>query len=162
MERPAVRRNWILGSATGLFLVAALVVALQIIGTGSRVICPESTDPNWNPYSGTAAQATACGLTVYPLIGTTKLPDGGTRYVYQESGGNTTTENVPPKGFNVLDASPAERALYGIPSEPPVTNATAYAHWLLEVAGIKHFVQPPPFLYSVPDMINLGLQQSGS
>lgn len=157
-----MRRHWILGSAAGLALVVALVVALQIVGTGNPVICPELTNPNWNPYSGTAAQATACGLTVYPLIGTTKLPDGGTRYVYQESGGNTTTENVPPKGFNALDASPSERALYGIPSEPPLTDATAYAHWLEEVAGMKHFVQPPPFLYSVPDMINPGLQQSGS
>ena len=155
-------RHWIFGSAAGLFLVVALVVALQIIGTGARVTCPELNDPNWNPYSGTAAQATACGLTVYPLIGTTKLPDGGTRYVYQESGGDTTTETFPRKASTHLKRSSAERALYGIPSEPPVTNATAYAHWLLEIAGIKHFVQPPPFLYSVPNMINLGLQQSGS
>lgn len=122
-------------------------------------MCPYSTDPNWNPFDGTAAQATACGLTVYPLIRTTTLPDGGTSYVYQDGSGTTSTENVPPKGFNALDASPSERALYGIPPQPPSSNSIAYAHWLTEVGGIKTFVQPPPFLYSVPGTGNAGLQQ---
>jgi hypothetical protein len=122
-------------------------------------VCPRSTDPNWDPYDGTAAQATACGLTVYPLIKTITLPDGGTSYVYQDPSGTTSTENVPPKGFNALDASPSERALYGIPPEPPAGNSVAHAHWLMEVGSIKSFVQPPPFLYSVPGTSNSGLYQ---
>lgn len=154
-----MRRRWILGGASGLLLAAAVGVAVHGIAAGSGVVCPYSTDPNWNPFDGTAAQATACGLTVYPLIRTTTLPDGGTSYVYQDGSGTTSTENVPPKGFNALDASPSERALYGIPPQPPSSNSIAYAHWLTEVGGIKTFVQPPPFLYSVPGTGNAGLQQ---
>jgi hypothetical protein len=150
-------RPWFLVSVCGLLLAAVVIVAVHSIGAGSGVVCPRSTDPNWNPYDGTAAQAKACGLTVYPLISTTKLPDGGTSYVYQESGGTTSTENVPPKGFNALEANPSERALYGIPSEPPSSNSAAYAHWLMEVGGIKSSAQPPPFLYSVPGTSNAGL-----
>jgi hypothetical protein len=154
-----VRRRWILGSAAGLLLTAAVIVVVHGIAAGNGVVCPRSTNPNWNPYDGTAAQATACGLTVYPLIRTTALPDGGMSYVYQEASGTTTTENIPPKGFNALDATPSERALYGIPAEPPAGNSVAHAHWLMEVGGIKSFVQPPPFLYSVPGTGNAGLQQ---
>jgi hypothetical protein len=145
-----VRRRWILGSATGLILAAAVTVTLHGVAAGNGVVCPRSTDPNWNPYDGTAAQATACGLTVYPLIRTTTLADGGTSYVYQEPSGTITTENLPPAGFNALDASPAERALYGIPPEPASSNSEAHAHWLAEVGSMKSFVQPPPFLYSTP------------
>jgi hypothetical protein len=152
-----VRRRWILGSATALILAAAVTIAVHGIAAGSGVVCPGATDPNWNPYDGTAAQATACGLTVDPLIRTTPLPDGGTRYVYQEPSGTTTTEDLPPAGFSALDASPAERALYGIPAEPAASNSIAYAHWFAEVEHMKSFVQPPPFLYSVPDMGNSGL-----
>jgi hypothetical protein len=152
-----VRRRWILGSATGLLLTAAVIVAVHSVAAGSGVVCPRSTDPNWNPYDGTAAQATACGLTVYPLIRTTPLPDGGTRYVYQEPSDTTTTENVPPAGFNALDATPAERVLYGIPSEPAASNSVAHAHWLAEVGSMKHWVRAPPFLYSVPGTGNSGI-----
>lgn len=106
-----------------------------------------STNANWNPYDGTAAQARACGLTVYPLITTIVLPDGGTRYVYQGPGNNPITENAPPAGFNAVSATAAERALYGIPPEPPVTNPIAHAHWLVEIDSIKSWVPPPSFLY---------------
>jgi hypothetical protein len=157
-------RRWILGSAGGLLLVALVVVAIYKIGVGTVVVCPESANPNWDPYDGTAAQATACGLTVYPLVSTTRLPDGGSRFTYQGPNGTTTDEDIPPAGFNALDASPAERALYGIPPEPPVGNAIAHAHWLTEVQGIKatSFEPPTPFLYSVPGTGNQGLQGSGS
>jgi hypothetical protein len=159
-----VIRRWILGSAGGLLLVALVVGAIYTIGVGTVVVCPRSTNPNWDPYDGTVAQARACGLTVYPLVSTTKLPDGGSRFTYQGPNGTTSTEDIPPAGFNALDASPSERALYDIPPEPPASNTIAHAHWLTEVESIKStsFLSPTPFLYSVPGTGNQGLQSPGA
>jgi|HubBroStandDraft_6_1064221.scaffolds.fasta_scaffold00015_38 hypothetical protein len=133
---------------TGLALAGAAILAAHGLGVGSGPVCPRSTGANWNPYDGTAAEAQACDLTVYPLTGTTMLPDGGTRYVYQGPGNKTITETAPPPGFNPLKVSAAELALYGLPPEPPVNNPIARAHWLTEVESIKSWVTPTSFLYT--------------
>jgi hypothetical protein len=131
------RRSTVI-ALTGLVLAAAIVLAVHGLLPGVGTVCPRSTDANWNPYDGTAAQAKACGLTVYPLTTTTALADGGARYVYQGPGNNPITENVPPAGFNPLKASATELALYGLSPEPPATNPIARAHWL--DGGEKHQV----------------------
>jgi hypothetical protein len=145
-----MKRRSILVAVVGVALAAAVVLAVHGFAAGSGTVCPRATDPNWNPYDGTQAQAVACGLTVYPLTDTTVLPDGGTLYVYQGPGGKRMTQTIPPKGLDLLNASAAELATYGLPPEPPVTKPIPRAHWLTEVGSIKSWVTPPPFLYSVP------------
>lgn len=134
----------------GVTLAAVVLLTLRGVGTGVTTACPAATDANWNPYDGTAAQATACGLIVYPLTAVTTLPDGGHRYTYQEPGNVATYRDIPPLGFNALTASAAERALYGLPPKPPTSNSIALAHWVSEMSGIKTWVPPTSFEYSVP------------
>jgi hypothetical protein len=145
----ASMRRWsILVAVIGLALAAAVIVSVHAFGAGSETVCPRAANPNWNPYDGTVAQAEACGLTVSPLTSTKVMPDGGTVYVYQGPEGAPIVQTVPPKGLNLLTASAAELALYGLTPEPLATNPIARAHWIREVGSIKSSVSPPPFLYS--------------
>jgi hypothetical protein len=143
-------RRVALVAAVGVAAVVALVLAVRGFSAGPGPACPRTTNPNWNPYDGTAAQARACGLTVYPLTSTTTLPDGGRQYVYQGPDNAPITQDIPPAGFNAVTASAAERALYGLPPEPPASNPIARAHWVREIEGMKSWVPATSFVYSTP------------
>lgn len=135
-----------------MLALAGAVPALAAPSPASTA-CPALTNPQWNAYDGSPAQATACGLTTYPLSSETTLPDGGTQWSYATPG-NPIIANYPPTGFDPVTATPAEQSLYGIPAEPPATDPAAQAQWLSALDHIKSWVKPSSFLVANPTVSN--------
>ena len=93
--------------------------------------CNTSEDPS--EYSG--AMASACGMTVYPVVNEVTQPTTGERdYTYYEQG-QETGEIEPPVGFNPLAATANELEAYGYPDPPPTSDIADYAAWQGEVTN---------------------------
>jgi hypothetical protein len=68
-----------------------------------------------NPYSVRHSLLKECGYTFVPRAGVQSLPGGGKSYIYH-LGKLTIRYNIPPHGFDILTASPAQLREYNLPS----------------------------------------------
>lgn len=137
-----------LGSAVLFGTLSTQGVAASSTSQGPRFNCSASYDT----YAVSASTLRTCGVGSYPLAGTVRLSDGGLSYRYDIMG-HVAWQNIPPAHFNALTASPTELALYGIPAEPPVTDATARAQWI-HMATHLNFVAPPSEMHTVPGFVS--------
>jgi len=106
-----------------------------------------SCGSSFDPYSSDPSTLSACGIISYPLQSVATLADGSHVYTYTVEG-DTTTYTVPPAGFDMASASPAQLAEYGVPPAPP-TGTSAYSVWEASIQKM-HILTPPSALVSVP------------
>jgi hypothetical protein len=101
-----------------------------------------------SPYDYTQQAASTC-YTTDPLIGVTALPDGGASYNYLQNG-RVVSEPVPPAGFDILTASAAALARYGLPARP--VSEPELSEWQSDYRNAR-FATPPRFLAEVPSAL---------
>jgi hypothetical protein len=126
-------------SAT-VVIVLSTVTAPAAHGVSADVTCPRQSNPGWDPYDLSSAVLAACDMTAYPLSSIQPLPGGGSEWVYQTPSGDTGVI-VPPPSFDPKTASADQLSEYGIPAEPPTSDAVAHDAWAKMIAGMT---QPAP------------------
>ena len=137
--------RWVLGLVVLLMLAVvapASLAAPTAVPSGAPPACT-----NIDPYHTTAALRATCGIQASPLLSVTNRTDGGLEYHY-EVGEVAITLPVPPAGFDAATASQSEREAYGIPPEPPSSEASAHALWE-EMIHNYHVVTPAEAIYTV-------------
>jgi hypothetical protein len=77
-----------------------------------------------------------CGYEFVPRAGVQPLRGGGKSYIYH-LGKLTVRYNVPPRGFDILKASPAQLREYNLPSRRILGS-----EWVAEMRGVS--ITPPP------------------
>ena len=126
----------------------ALIGSFHYGGTNEAAAAAgPSCGSSFDPYSVDASTLSACGIQSYPLLSDTTMADGSHVYSYDVQG-DTTTYTVPPAGFDMASASPAQLAEYGVPPAPPV-GTSAYGVWEASLQKM-HILTPPSFLVSIP------------
>ncbi len=124
-----MRRSVLYGIVLGTLLaLPGFAISSYATSASAAVACPLQTSSSWNMYTADTATLSACDLVSYPVASVTTLPGGGTQTTYATPDG-PTSEITPPANFDPATASPAQLAEYGIPPEPPASNATALANW---------------------------------
>ncbi len=137
-----MKRIWglISGGAIALFLVSPSAA----IPAGAAAPCESSSDSQWNPYTASTAEQAACGLVAIPASSTTPMAGGGELVTYSRPAGDLAIVSFPAN-FDPSTASASQLAEYGLPAEPPVSNANARASWVSTFDNV-HFGQPPSAL----------------
>ena len=136
----------------GMCVGLGVSLGLLPVSVGASSARPTTCDQHYDTYKASSALLQACGVLSYPLLGTTRLPDGGTSYHYTV-GGATETDNIPPAGFKVTTAGVNELALYGIPPEPPPNQPVQRDAWMRAYGNPKlHFLPAASELHVIPDV----------
>jgi hypothetical protein len=117
------------------------LIAIPLTSAASGATCTDI-----NPYYAPSSDNAECGLIAAPLAATTELSDHGHSYQYHLDGATISLVD-PPASFNAARATASERLAYGIPAQPPATDAKAYALWNRMIQNI-HFVAAPSQLYA--------------
>ena len=148
-KRKAIRRRKeSIGQRSATARRVAPATMAAAIGLASAASAHAATlaicDQSYDPYKASQATLQACGNQQLPAT-ITRNADGSTLYEYTMPGGGTIKSLLPPPDFNAATASAADLAKYGIPAEPPVTDAVAHEWWQKMVDNL-HFVTPPAVL----------------
>ena len=133
-------------------LVTSLAIAgnpgfAQADSTGASEAAIAQCNQATNVYNLAEGTLQDCGYTIYPLVGTQSLSDGGTSYTYDVNG-LTVVQYAPPANFDAVTASEAELAQYGIPPRPSGVESAAESSW---EAAWAHVLFPPPTSFLVGD-----------
>jgi hypothetical protein len=138
-----------------LLLVAPLTSATAT----SAPSCPQAQTAGWRPYGASPEVQSACGFSIYQVSSIASLPSGGSVWKYDLPGGGQAAAVEPPAGFDPLTANSAQLAEYGIPPEPPASNAVSQANWIAAF-GNSTYEQPPQALLESKE--NFGTTQKPS
>ena len=96
-----------------------------------------------NPYSVRHSLLEECGYTFVPRAGVQPLRGGGESYIYH-LGKLTIRYNIPPRGFDILKASPAQLREYNLPSRRILGR-----QWTAEMRNVS-ITAPPAALIEGP------------
>jgi hypothetical protein len=122
-----------------LIPMAAIVFAVPLAlapTAAADTSCSSLANSDSNLYAASAADLAACGFTSYPLASVTPLAGGGAEYTYGTPGSQfSTSEIVPPAGFDPATATTAQQTEYGVPPEPSVSDPAGQAQWLHMVSN---------------------------
>jgi hypothetical protein len=142
----------LLGSALSALMVLFAVAAPQgaqagpVHAGGTRLSANTSSKCAFsaNPYSMRRSLLAECGYTFVPRSGVQALPGGGESYIYH-LGKLTIRYNVPPRGFDILTASPAKLREYNLPSRKVLGT-----RWAAEMRKAS-ITAPPASLIEGPE-----------
>ncbi len=121
----SLRRFTTLGAAAAL---ASIAIAAGSTA-GSAAVTVTSCPAHFLSSRVTASVLAVCGVRRYRFAAVTRLPGGGREVSYNTPGPRMATL-IPPAGFNPLEAPAAERAIYGIPPEPPASQPGERSMWI--------------------------------
>lgn len=148
---PAVPARWrfALGGRWGMFVVMMcllwLIPVRAAFADASTSVCDQPVDP----YTLSDPQLQSCGFEKVPAV-SHPLAGGGTVNTYTV-GGHTFSLTAAPRSFDAATATPAQRAEYGIPAEPPVTSVSQLLSWQEMISNI-HAIPPMPYLIIEPNL----------
>jgi hypothetical protein len=130
-----------MGRIVSSVTLAAFIAAAAFVPPAAATSAPalDCTQQNATPNNFTRADLAACGISTYPLSGTSVLPGGGTSYNYDTPTG-TFSDLVLPVGFDPVTAGPELDQLYGIPPAPP--DPAGRAQWVTGMESLQP--QSPP------------------
>ena len=97
-----------------------------------------------NPYRTKVSVLSGCGYKFFPRQQVHALPGGGTSYTYIVDGG-TLAYNIPPAGFDALQATPRQLREYNLPSKAVLGTR----RWTAMMRNL-HFVTPARTLIQGP------------
>jgi hypothetical protein len=138
LRRPHHGRRPSIRPSAGFLAIVTAWSVFAFVGTGSATeIAQCSASDGFNELTATPAQLQACGITRMAVTRTVSLPDGGMLSEYDTPDGQTLYVPSTPKRFDALTATPAERADYGLPPEPPVLDLLLRANWVQRAATWK-------------------------